>query len=626
MKTLYPLMLLSLMGLFSISQEKPPEITDDYINIIAGDTVQINVMANDWCMEGHTMEIMNVWQGEGGLSALSDSTVKYTSFFYFGGVDTVKYILLDLNNNLMSDIGNLIIIVENFGSDNLDINNIDASLFSYGLQFCALPNHASRFLVPKGGNTHTIFNYSLWIGGKDPSGQLHTACERYRLMGEDFFPGPISENYLNSQYITWNKVWKINREEIEFHNENWWKSGYEPIENISSWPFRGDNFVGQADKLAPFIDHNNDGIYNPLHGDSPLLKGDQSIWLVYNDEMEIHDESDGGKLGFEIQLMAYAFDCPNDSIFDNTIFLEYTIINRSDTAYHDLYLGTFIDFDLGGAWDDYVGCDSSLNAFFAYNGDEFDENDLLYGGGYGYGYHPPVQGVVFLNQPLKGFIATNNTISIISDPSTPEGYYNILTSHWCGGEPLTYGGEGYGGETPVLFQYPGNPYNLEEWSEVSANNIPGDRRGIGSSGPFTILPGDTIHLDIAFIYARDYQGDNLSCIPLLKERIGQLRWYYDNDSTPCGSTWSSIKNNHQSNPVFSIFPNPCSEFLNCIIKNEENEKNFSYIVYDLYGKELLKGSGNPSNFRIPTSKLKHGIYFLRVSCQNEILTQKFVKK
>ena len=37
--------------------------------------------------------------------------------------------------------------------------------------------------------------------------------------------------------------------------------------------------------------------------------------------------------------------------------------------------------------------------------------------------------------------------------------------------------------------YDGAPNNLTEWSEVSAGNLPGDRRMLASFGPFDLDPG-----------------------------------------------------------------------------------------------------------------------------------------
>ncbi|MCD4698448.1 MAG: T9SS type A sorting domain-containing protein, partial [Bacteroidales bacterium] len=364
----------------------------------------------------------------------------------------------------------------------------------------------------------------------------------------------------------------------------------------------------------------------PLAGDCPKIKGDQSIWLVYNDEIDDHTESQGRKLGVEIQLLTYAFDCTDDSIFNNTIFLHYDIINRSDTNYHNLMFGAFNDFDLGNPWDDYVGCDTLLHSFFAYNGDNYDEDSNLFGLTNGYGYLPPAQAVVFLNQPMNSFIATNNYNSITSDPNTPEGYYNILNAHWRDGEPLTYGGEGFGGEDSVRFQYPGNPLNPGEWAEVSAANAPNDRRGIGAGGPFDFNSGDTLRIDMAFLFARDYQGDNLSSVTLVKERIEQLRWYWDNDSTPCGTTWSGISNKTVTDNRFKVFPNPCNNVLYLKQNNELSGSNHFYTVIDLTGRVILSGNICNNSKAINVKGLCKGVYILQIETNNSIFKTKFIKK
>jgi len=113
------------------AQEKPPETGDDYASVMAGDTVTLNVMENDWCMEGHTMKILNVFQGEGGVTTWEDSCITYSSYFYYSGVDTVRYVLIDEVNGLFSDPGNIAITVDNAGRKNIDINNIDATFNSY---------------------------------------------------------------------------------------------------------------------------------------------------------------------------------------------------------------------------------------------------------------------------------------------------------------------------------------------------------------------------------------------------------------------------------------------------------------------------------------------------------------
>ena len=615
--------------LFSFSilaaQEKPPEAGIDYATIMAGDTVAVNVMLNDWCMEGHTMCILSITAGEGGSCSWEDSTITYVSRFYYRGTDTVRYALLDEVNGLISTDGKLAIEVVNKGRNTLDVNNIDATFNSFGYQFCTLPNHVPEFIVPKGSGRKSVFSYSLWMGGLDESDNLHVAGERYRNFGTDYFPGPVSSVYTNNQYIEWNLVSKITREELEYHRSHWWEQSYQPIEAIADWPAHGQATFGQSQFLAPFYDRDGNGIYNPEKGDRPHIRGDQAIWNVYNDDMASHGETGGERIGAEIHMMAYAFDCPGDSIFNNTIFLRYNIINRSSSTYHDFYLTTFTDLDLGNPWDDFVGCDTLLNAYFAYNADNDDESDTIFGDTHGYGSGPPAQAVVFLNQSLSSFIATNNLNTIVSDPNTPEGYYNIMNGRWRGGEPITYGGVGYGGDIPVNYIFPGDPLDAEEWSEVSATNNPGDRRGIGSAGPFDFQPGDTLKLDLAFLFARDFSGDNLSSTAVMKERIAQLIWYYANDSTPCGKTWSSISDEAEADEKLLVYPNPAGEYLNVELGSDRSGE-LDLRVSDLNGKTILNEKLDADSKTINTSRLARGLYLIEISGGGDVIKKKFIKK
>jgi hypothetical protein len=114
-------------------------------------------------------------------------------------------------------------------------------------------------------------------------------------------------------------------------------SDYTIPTSITSWPGNGDLTKGQSNFLAPFYDNPNgpngaDGIYTPADGDYPyydinndlchsttstyegngimadqVLKGDQTLWWVFNDKGNIHSESKGSPIGLEIRAQAFAF-------------------------------------------------------------------------------------------------------------------------------------------------------------------------------------------------------------------------------------------------------------------------------------------------------------------------------
>lgn len=245
----------------------------------------------------------------------------------------------------------------------------------------------------------------------------------------DFIPGPValdtsSINYKKKYY----RVWKVNKTDIDYHMSNYNSMGYTMPEVIQNWPGNGDINNGEAHILAPFADLNENGIYEPSQGEYPYIRGDQAVFFMYNDNIE-HTESHGIKFKAEVHGMMYAFNQPADSALWNTVFLTYDVINRSDTSYHNVYLGLWTDLDIGDASDDYIGCDSILNYYYGYNSDENDGD----GNGNTYGSHPPSQGVVLLNYPMKTFMYFSNNASVMGNPSTAEEYkknYGRLLEGW----------------------------------------------------------------------------------------------------------------------------------------------------------------------------------------------------
>ncbi len=224
------------------------------------------------------------------------------------------------------------------------------------------------FNIPKNSLKSTIFTATLWMGGIDQNDSLHFAGgERFNQDGYDFWAGPVSgsnEGY-DTDKIKWAKVWKISKAQIDYHRENWFKSDYIPDPVILSWPAHGNAALGgQMDLIAPYIDMQANGVYEPLAGDYPVIRGDQALYFVYNDDKAEHTESQGGKIGVEVHGMAYAFNRPNSDALNHSVFVNYQVINRSGNQYKDFYMAKYADYDIGFGNDDYVGCDTTLNSFF----------------------------------------------------------------------------------------------------------------------------------------------------------------------------------------------------------------------------------------------------------------------
>jgi hypothetical protein len=383
------------------------------------------------------------------------------------------------------------------------------------------------------------------------------------------------------------------------------------LENISEWP------AAINPEIAPFYDINSNGEYNPATGDFPLIKGDQAVYIVFNDDRGEHTQTNGEKLGAEVHAMYYAFDRPNDSSLNNTIFASYQIINKSDNNYRDYYFGFYNDFDIGCPWDDYVGTDTVLNSMYGYNATPIDCSDQY---PVNYGSLPPAISFTALNFDISSTIAFYGWGLVpTSDPTADHEYYNYLKAIWRDSTHLTIGEQGYGGTGPINFIYPGNPVTGEGWSEVSANNEINDRRGLLSSGPYNLNAGESIELDFALVFARAYTGlnlPNINSVSLLKERIAEVQDFYEESLGEEEFQLPQMK--------VEIYPNPFDDFIT--IKSDINSQNFTYSVFDILGQEVISGKiQNNNQAQINLKKLKKGIYFIRVSDGGNFVTRKIIK-
>ncbi|MBN2729187.1 MAG: T9SS type A sorting domain-containing protein [Bacteroidales bacterium] len=435
-------------------------------------------------------------------------------------------------NNTLSNFGNNITYID-YGEIRVPVNS-QGNIFN-DLNSELVP----MTTAPANSQTGPVFIAALWFSGLDASNNLHLAASRYGANGRDFFPGAVpinlNENYVNAAN---NRVWKINRSEINYHIANWNSAGYLMPEVIQNWPAHGDPLLSEAPILAPFKDMNQNGLYEPQLGDYPVILGDQAIYFIYNDYKFAHTESNGLPLNVEIHGMAYVIIDSTDAqtIEDskNTVFFHYTVNNRSLTNYHDFRISLFTDFDIGNSRDDYMGCDTVLNCYFGYNGDAYDEDSS---GTMGYGYHPPAMGVTFLSHEMLSFMVYNNTGLVpwyITDPQTAMDYYNIMHSFWINGSSITYGNSGYGGTQPVSYMYPGNPWNPNEWSDATSGVIPYDRRGVATIGPENFPAGQSMCFEFAYVFDReDSTGANLENLFYLKRRILRIRDWYDTWTPGC---------------------------------------------------------------------------------------------
>jgi hypothetical protein len=274
----------------------------------------------------------------------------------------------------------------------LDHNNVACSLDDEGAFFSQLQAGLAGYEIPKNSGLKTIFAGSYWIGAQDVNGNLYMSAAKYSAGGSwsAFHGGPIADAsaYGTMAYANayGDAIWKVSKQEILTHQANFQSPGYLVPTAIASWPGNGHANMGIASILAPFIDVNHNGLYEPALGDYPDIRGDEAVYIIMNDNSY---QPDGNQLGIELHAMFYQYSTGN--YLNNTTFLNLRAINRSNKNYYNYRQALFLDFDIGNYSDDHVGCDPSNRVLYAYNGDDIDESD---GGQIGYGANPPCQGVL----------------------------------------------------------------------------------------------------------------------------------------------------------------------------------------------------------------------------------------
>ena len=419
-------------------------------------------------------------------------------------------------------------------SNELTVNNVRAYIETGGTMWF---KEVAEYEVPKGSGKTSLFSAGLWIGGRDANGQLKLAAVRFRQVGDDYWTGPLKiqgASTTQSECIKFDKHFKISRAQVVEHMSSYNTSGYVMPASIANWPAHGDE--GYSYYLAPFKDVNENGEYDPENGDYPyydinndlcpwtednialaaahalprtpediyyygddwrnsngmiyadhVLKGDETLFWIFNDNGGPHTESQGSPIGLEIRGQAFGFSTNDD--LNNMTFYSYEIINRSTYTLTETYFSQWVDPDLGYAYDDYVGCDVARGLGYCYNGSNVDGSGQIHA----YGDQPPAVGVDFFQGPymdadgvdnpkffadsaiypgycdkflkssrildqmaingvnfgdgivdnerfgMRRFVYHNNDASVTGDPRVAYEYYNMLQGIWRDNTKMRYG-------------------------------------------------------------------------------------------------------------------------------------------------------------------------------------------
>ncbi len=511
-------------------------------------------------------------------------------------------------------------------TEEMQVNSIRTHVFANRSAFSIFMDEEPTFEAPKGSGINGIYSSNFIVAAKE-RGQTNYRLNSKNALLPEYAPWPINSTVgLNKGYLV-----KVSKSEIETHKSQFSQSGYTVPEGIAEWPAAGDTSVKMAVDLAPFVDINNDSCYNPNDGDYPAIKGDEAIYWINH---TIHDE-DGKYLKFEYHWMLYGYDQRSDTALNQSLFLQYSIINRDTVSYDSIKVGLLTDFDIGYPFDDFIGCDSNLNLSYSYNGELYPGVDSLIA--VEREQTPAAIGVKFLTDSMVSSMAYTLGTNINQDPKDKAHWLNYLNGSWGNGKDITYGGDGFNmnsSDSNTKFMFTGNPATDSGWTEKTAlnglPNLPGDRRNLMSIPSFSLEPGERKTIELAYAYVRDL-GSNIIVgenVPSLIKLLNQAKHRRDTISLPrlaysfrstCSAT--SIQE-HDLNAIrLDVFPIPASQE----IKIQSKEIMQLLELYDVKGAKLLSKNVGAYSYDLDVSHYNKGGYFIRVQLTNgQLVSRKII--
>jgi hypothetical protein len=377
----------------------------------------------------------------------------------------------DVDNAQFIDINNIKMFITNTGSFAWDKTSGNA-----GLEY------------PKGTGKTCVFAAGLWMGGQ-VGGVTHIAVSEY---SDEYGPGAMVGGATDDP----------GKNKPEYHV-------YKLYKNYTDTAVRDADLAsynaGAVIHGAPAVAVQGDGSLNIL--------GDEFMWAVYNDADPTNHTNRAGStapLGIEVQQSTFAFN--RQGPLGNTVFIQYKMINKGSNTINNMYVSQWSDPDDGYAGDDLDGCDTTLSVGYVYNG---TNNDNVYGTavpcvGYDFFQGPKVGGVPL---PMTSFNKYING----TDPDNFAKTYNLMKGLQQDGSPLINPTNGQ----VTTFMLSGDPVLGTGWLDTN----PADRRLQCSSGPFTMVPGDTQVVTTAIIVGQS--KNRLASISLMKFEDSEAQAAFD---------------------------------------------------------------------------------------------------
>ncbi len=513
-----------------------------------------------------------------------------------------------LRVNYQTVLAHCFILPNQPGNDELSVNALRANFWADGKHF----NNGTLTdtnLALSYKNKSLVYSSFLkmtgWTGSKL---NRITTNQNYANEGiATFIFGPVSmQRHKKSFYEKYYNVWHVTKNQVETHKASYQSPNYNAPDDLLNWPGNGDVSQGESQFIAPFVDLNFNGIYEPMQGDYPDILGDEAVFFVFNSEQGFALPGHNN-IHAEFHTLAYAFDSAGTPAH-HSIFINQKII-FSNQSFDTLLLGQFIDYDLGNSTDDLTGCDSTRNLSFTYNGDADDNGNL------GFGTNPPAAGFLMINHPLAGFVgeSTKPTSNLFPDLET----FNTLNSLWADGSPIriespsgiwnNQNGDGQNASlTDPITKF---QFNAEDqWYQY--NKILQDVRTHSMQRFTNIVPGTELCLSYAYIMAKDSSWTDISStLSNLYANENWIQTFYNNTDVECLGNAMALKEEKETSN-WKISPNPSRGIFNISTSNPFGKAQVS--VINTSGQLVWQQKTEQQTTQINLSHLPQGIYILQI--------------
>ncbi|MDD3558228.1 MAG: T9SS type A sorting domain-containing protein [Melioribacteraceae bacterium] len=547
--------------------------------------------------------------------------------YYFPAEETDEFLIkiedyYNPNNFDIIDTLKSVSIYQNF--DRIEINEQQMWFDNRGGASNDPRLNGSGLFWPKSSDPKPItFTEGFYFGGK-VNGEIRVNGSSYR---KGLVPGSLLESGLPDDPLK--KDYKIYRYRKDWHS-------LPPGNQKNRLEFDYNNWPVQTG--APYLDFDKDGVYTPGF-DQPGNRSDDFFYFVANSADSAASKFTHGSppTAIEVQVSTWGYDREDE--LQNVVFKKIKVTNKENVPITDTYFTYKVDDDLGDASDDYVGCDTTYNMGYTYNGDQDDQgffNDK-----------PPAVGRMFIqgpvvesshddsafvnsewikghkNLPVTSFMNIINAGNMYTDPwqGVYDGtlqFYNIMEGNFINGYPKI---DPHTGDT-VKITVTGDPVEGTGWYQGvgwPGGPPPGNQRYYMSTGPFTIEPGESKELIIAVIIALG--NNNIDSITELRKTADKVIDFYFTENY-------SVKDDEIIPIPFELkqnYPNPFNPTTTIEYtipevggENLHPQQSVKLIVYDILGREvatLVNEQQKMGRYKVVfnASKLSSGVYLYRIT-------------